>query len=105
MPVISDIRLDLKNSDIFRREGFKGYTRIRPEIKTLVKDLLASTENTRLLEPVTSYELYPVTFMNPDRVLLKGGAVINGSLVPATFPEAKELVVAVCTVGPGLEKR
>jgi hypothetical protein len=43
--------------------------------------------------------------MDSDRVILHGDAVINGSLVPSTFPEAKELIAIVCTVGPGLEKR
>ncbi len=105
MPVISDIRLDLKINDILRREGFKGYTRIRPEIKTLVTELLESTESTRLLEPVTSYEIYPVISMESERVLLEGDAAVNGSLVPETFPEAKQLAAIVCTVGPGLEQQ
>lgn len=105
MPVISDIHLNLKKNDVLRREGFKGYTRIRPEIKSLVLELLKSTENTHLLEPTTAYEFYLITGIEPDRVLLQGDAVVNGSLLPSTFPEAKELAAIVCTVGPALEKQ
>jgi len=105
MPVISNIRLNLKKNEVLRREGFRGYSRVRPEIKNLVLELLESTESTHLLEPTTAYEIYPVTGMDPDRVLLKGDAVVSGSLIPSTFPEAKELAAIVCTIGPGLEKQ
>jgi hypothetical protein len=105
MPVISDIRLNLKKNDVLRREGFKGYTRIRPEIKNLVEELLESVATTHLLKPVTTYKFYSIAGTEPDRVLLPGGAVINGSLLPSTFPDAKEIAAIVCTIGPGLEKR
>jgi len=105
MPVIGDIHLNLKKNEVLRREGFKGYTRIRPEIKNIVLELLESTESTHLLEPTTAYEIYPVTGMDPEKVLLEGDAVVSGSLIPSTFPEAKELAAIVCTIGPGLEKQ
>ncbi len=105
MPVISDIRLNLKKNEVLRRQGFRGHTRIRPEIKNMVLELLESTESTHLLEPTTAYEFYPITGIEPDRVLLQGDAVVNGSLLPSTFPEAKELAAIVCTIGPGLEKQ
>lgn len=105
MPVLRDIRLDLKKNEVLRREGFRGYAKARSEIDRLVTELLASTARARLLEPATAYEIYPVTGMEPDRVLLEGDAAVSGSLVPSTFPEAKELAAAVCTIGPGLEKQ
>ncbi|MCK4274839.1 MAG: hypothetical protein KAW90_08080, partial [Dehalococcoidales bacterium] len=82
-----------------------GYTRIRPEIKNIVLELLESADSAHLLEPTTAYEIYPVTGMDPDKVLLEGDAVVSGSLIPSTFPEAKELAAIVCTIGPGLEKQ
>ncbi len=105
MPVINDIRLNLKKNEVLRREGFRGYSIVRPEIKSLVEELLKELNNTNLLEPTTAYEIYPVTGIDPDRVTLEGDAAINGSLLPSTFPEAKEIAAVVCTIGPGLEKQ
>ena len=36
---------------------------------------------------------------------LEGNVTVHGSLLPSTFPEAKELAVVVCTIGPRLEKQ
>jgi hypothetical protein len=105
MPVLRDIRLDLKKKEVLRREGFRGYAGARPEIDRLVTELLESVARDRLLAPATAYEIYLVTSMEPDRVLLEGDAAVSGALIPSTFPEAKELAAAVGTIGPGLEKQ
>lgn len=105
MPVLNDIRLNLKKNEVLRREGFKGHARIRPEIKKLIQELLEIVDSARLLEPTTAYEIYKVTGIAPDRVSLEGDAAVSGSLIPSTFPEAKELAAVVCTIGPGLEKQ
>jgi len=105
MPVLNDIRLNLNKKEVLRRGGFRGYSRARTEIKTVVLELLESVDSTHLLEPTTAYETYPVTGMDADRVRLAGDKAVNGSLIPSTFPEARELVAIVCTIGPGLEKR
>lgn len=105
MPVLKDFCLNLKKNEVLRREGFRGYARVRPEIEHLVKELLESVARTRLLEPATAYEIYPVTGMDPDCVSLGGDAAVSGSLIPSTFPEARELAVVVGTIGPGLERQ
>lgn len=105
MPVLNNIRLKLKKNEVLRREGFREYSRIRPEIKSLVMELLEKVDSTHLLEPTTAYEVYPVIRMDPAKALLEGNALINGSLIPSTFPQAKELIAVVCTIGPKLEKQ
>lgn len=105
MSVINDIKLSLKKDDVLRREGFKGYTKIRPEIETLIQGLLESTEGTSLIKPVTAYEIYRISRIEPEAVFLRGDAVVNGSLIPATFSKARELIAAVCTIGLNLEKQ
>ena len=104
MPVNRDIPLTLKTDEVLRRGGLGGNSQIRPEIKNLVLELLAGVPEKHLLEPAVAYEIYPVTGMNRSQVLLEGG-VVAGTLLPTTFPEAKELAVAVCTIGPRLEKQ
>ncbi len=105
MPVIRDIPLGLKIGEVLRRQGFRGHSKIRPEINKLISELLASVNKTRLLEPAAAYEYYKVTGMNPSQTSLEGNKAIQGPLLHTIFPEAKELAIIVCTIGPNLEKR
>ena len=105
MPVIRDVPLGLKTGKVLRRQGFGGKSEVRPEIRSLIEELLTGVENKHLLEPAAAYEYCPVTGMNPDRISLDGKKAINGPALPAIFPEAKELAVVVATIGPGLEKQ
>jgi hypothetical protein len=104
MPVIRDIPLELKPAEILRREGFRGYAKARPKIKSQTEALLAEVRRDNLLAPAASYEIYPIAALEPERITLEGGAV-PGRLLPETFPEARELAAVVGTIGPALEKR
>jgi hypothetical protein len=105
MPVICDIHLSLKTREVLRREGLGKGAKVRPEIKILIQELLASVEKARLLEPAVAYEYYTVSSMNGSQISLDGSKAINSPLIPAIFPEAKELSVILCTIGPRLEKQ
>jgi len=105
MPVIRDIPLSLKTREVLRREGFRGHSKIRPKIKNLILELLANVESAHLLEPAVAYKYYKVTRMSPSQVSLEGDKAIQGPLLHTIFPEAKELAVVVCTIGPKLEKQ
>jgi hypothetical protein len=105
MPVIRDIPLSLKTQEVLRREGFRGHSKVKPEIKSLVLELLVSVKKTHLLEPAVAYEICSITEMSSSQVSLEGNAVVHGPLLPSLLPEAKELAVAVCTIGPKLEKQ
>jgi len=104
MPIIRDIRLSLKTKELLRREGIKDYSKLRPKIKSLICELLASVKNKHLLEPAIAYEIYSITKVNHHQLCLEGNAALHGSLPPSLLPEAKELAVVVCTIGPKLEK-
>ena len=105
MPVIRDIPLSLKTSAVLRRQGIGGKAKVRPEIKSLIEELLASVENNHLLEPAAAYEYYPVTGMSGVQISLEGDKAVHGPALPALFLEAKELAVIICTIGPKLEKQ
>jgi hypothetical protein len=105
MPVIRDIPLRLKIGEVLRQQGFRGHSKIRPEIKRLISELIVSVKKTHLLEPAAAYEYYKVTRMSPSQISLEGDKAIQGSLIHTTFPEAKELAIVVCTIGPKLEKQ
>ena len=105
MPVIRDIPLSLKTGEVLRWEGFRGHSKIRPEIKSLILELLTSVENAHLLEPAMAYEIYSITEMSHRQLSLDGNVVVHGPLLPSLLPEAKELAAVVCTIGPKLEKQ
>ena len=105
MPVIRDIPLSLNTREVLRREGFRGHSKIRPEIKSLILELLASVKNAHLLEPTMAYEIYSITEISHRQLSLEGNLVVHGPLLPSLLPEAKELAVVVCTIGPKLEKQ
>lgn len=105
MPVIRDISLRLKTSDVLRRQGFGRGAKVRPEIRFLIRELLASLRKACLLEPAVVYEYYTVNSMNGSQVSLEGDGAIYGPFIPAIFPEAKKLAVLLCTIGPRLEKQ
>jgi len=105
MPLIRDIPLSLKTKEVLRREGFREYSKVRPEIKSLILELLASVKKAHLLEPAIAYEIYSITEMSQRQLSLEGKAVMAGPLLPSLLPEAKKLAVAVGTIGPKLEKQ
>ncbi|MFC2050140.1 hypothetical protein ACFLTN_03060, partial [Chloroflexota bacterium] len=105
MPVIRDITLSLKTKEVLRRQGFRGHPKIKPEIKSIILELLATVDSAHLVEPAVAYEYHQVTGMSPSQVSLEGKKAIHGSLIPKIFPEAKELAILVCTIGPKLEKQ
>jgi len=105
MPIIRDIPLSLKTREVLCREGFRGHSKIRPEIKSLVLELLASVKKAHLLEPAVAYEIYSITQMSHRQLSLEGNLMMQGPLLPSLLPEAKELAAVVCTIGPRLEKQ
>ena len=105
MPVIRDIPLSLKTSEVVRRQGLGGGAKVRPEIRLLIRELLASLKKSHLLEPAVAYEQYTVKNMNDSQISLEGDKALHGPLLPAIFPEARELAVMLCTIGPKLEEQ
>ena len=104
MPTIRDIPLRLKTSEVMRREGIKDYSKLKPEIKDLIRELLATVNDYCLLEPAIGYEIHSITEVRHDKLCLEGNAALDGSLLPSVLPDAKELAAVVCTIGPRLEK-
>jgi len=104
MPIVSDIHLSLKMKELLRREGIKKYSKLRPGMKSLIHELLASIKTKHLLEPAIAYEIYSVTEVRQDQLSLEGYTSVHGQLLSSVLSEAKELAVVVCTIGPKLEK-
>lgn len=105
MPVVRNIRLSLKTSELLRRQGIKEYSRLRPGIKNLFREVLAGMKSERLLEPAIAYEIHPIREVRNARVLLEGNVALDGRKLASLLAKAKELAAVVCTIGPRLEKK
>jgi hypothetical protein len=105
VPVIRDVPLSLKTREVLRRQGFQRYSKIRPEIKILIRELLASVKKAHLLEPAIAYEIYIITELSQQQLSLEGNPVVHNPLLPSLLAKAKELAIAVCTIGPKLENQ
>jgi hypothetical protein len=107
MPVIRDIPLRLKTKEVLRRQGFRGHSKIRPEITKLILELLATVESAHLLEPAAAYEIYPIPITETSQLKpsSKRKVVVQGLSLLPLLAKAKELATVVCTIGPKLEEQ
>jgi hypothetical protein len=103
MPVICAISLHLKTGELLRRQGLGRGAKVRPEIKTLIRELLAGVRKAHLLQPSIAYEIYTVAEINQRQLPLEDDPEVRNSLLSSVLQQAKELAVAVCTIGPRLE--
>ena len=106
MPIMSD--WPILNGAARRARGMPlgGRTVADPRMRALLDDCVAEIEADGLLTPVVAYESLPCREIAGDRILLAGGARLDG--VPALVADlatARAVVVAVATIGPGLEER
>jgi len=105
MPVIHDVPLILKTQQVLHREGLPGYSQIRPEIRTLVWEVLADLKKSHLMEPSVAYHIYTVTELRRQQLSLEEKPAVHDSLLSSLLHRARELAVALCTIGPGLERQ
>ena len=105
MPVIRDLPLTLGFDEMLRRQGLADRKRVSPRLMDRLRELIESVHHQHLLEPAIAYESYPILEAQHDRLYLKGGMVFHSRLLAKALIAAKELAVAVCTIGPHLEKK
>jgi hypothetical protein len=105
MTVVRDIPLDMDIGEILRREGFTGKRDIRPAIERLILELHDEVEKENLLQPAIAYEIYSGDEIDRRQLSLKSNGDMHSRLLTSVIPEAQEIAVLVCTIGPGLEEK
>jgi hypothetical protein len=103
MPVIHDIPLRLDVNDVLRQMGIANDSEHRPEMESLIAELLTGDEASHLLAPALVYELHVITEIHSDRLCLDNSGTIQGSLPASALAQASDLAVVFCTIGPDLE--
>jgi len=91
--------------EVLRRQGLRKGAKVRPEIRLLIREVASSLKKSRLLKSAAAYEHYAARSMAGNQISLEGDKAIRGPFMAAMFPEAKELAIVLCTIGPRLEKQ
>ena len=105
MTIVRDIHISLDKRQVLRREGIGQQSSVKPEIMTLIDELLAGVADEHLLEPVIAYEIYPVSGLDYNQLSLEGNLALHGPLLFSALSNAEEIVATVGTIGSKLEKQ
>jgi hypothetical protein len=103
MPVIKNIPFTLTKADVVRGMGMGANPTVRPAIDRLIDETLGDTATMRLIRPALAYETVKILRIEGEDCFLEGGVVFHGATIPRVLSRAKELIVAVATIGPDLE--
>lgn len=104
MAIIRDVNLDIKLNNILRRQGIRRRSS-RPEMVAKTRELLEEVKEMHLLQPISSYNIYPIAEIKKNQVRLNNEEIINGELLPSILSQSIEFVTVVCTIGPRLENK
>lgn len=99
--LLDNLPVSLDIDDVLRGQGADPAKASPSLIRIATKAL---EEARPLLNPAVLYGTLPVTGYRHDQVTFKGGA-FSGPLVARALAGAAGLTMAVCTIGPALEKR
>lgn len=99
--LLNDLQVNLETEDVLRGQGIDP-ARASDKLHRLAADVLDETHG--LLEPATLYATLPVTDFQHERITFTDG-YFEGPLVAQALAGASELTLALCTIGPKLERR
>jgi hypothetical protein len=103
MPIIRDIPVKLSLEDVLRRQEVRDPSRVQPRISSTTKELLGFVDG--LIEPTVVYESYVLKEVQPGRLLLENGVVLENKELSTLLAPAKTIVAMICTIGPRLEEK
>ena len=100
MPTQSfDLTLDL---DLVLRSQGGDPARARPALRAMAA---AMTERARpMLAPAIAFEIFDVTEVRHERLVISPRVALKSARVAQALGGAKQIAVAVCTIGPQLEE-
>ena len=104
MPVVTDFPLSLEPARLLQLYGREVSALIdRPELRPVYEAAL--TEARTLVRPAIAYAVAPVLAVEAGRLVVADGQALESPVVARLFGEAREVVLAIYTIGPLLEER
>jgi len=104
MPVVTDFPLSLEPARLLQLYGREVSALIdRPELRPVYEAAL--TEARTLVRPAIAYAVAPVLAVEAGRLVVADGQALESPVVARLFGEARQVVLAIYTIGPLLEGR
>jgi hypothetical protein len=100
---ITDIQPSLELADVLRGQGIDDPDRASGGVVAVAQQVLDEAQ--ALLAPAAIYTVLLVQGLHHQTVSLDGGVTFEGPLVARALTGAREVALAVCTIGPALEER
>ncbi len=102
MTNITKFQIALSEVDVLRGQGMDP-DRVRPPLISAARSALGEVDE--LLAPAACYRILPIAAFEDQKVRLAGGAILDGPLVTRALTGARKVALALCTLGPALERR
>jgi hypothetical protein len=99
--IIFDFELQLDMPRVLRGQGFPdGRPPANARVLELSRQLLIEAQE--FIEPVVLYDAVAIERIEDERVVLAGGTMLHSPTLATQLASAREIVVALCTIGPKL---
>jgi hypothetical protein len=105
VPLLSDVPLEISLAELLRLRTLHSADGLHPRIRALLPEVLAEASGLDLLRPGVVWKSRRVLEVSGTRVRLAGGAELaQAEAVVGLLGEAEELVMAVGSIGPALDR-
>lgn len=85
--------------------GLECSRQLRPRFQAAIAEMMEHVQNRNLIQPGLAYRAIALENIDGDALHLAGGAKLTEApIVADRFRKAQKLVLAVATIGPGLER-
>ena len=101
--VLTNIEVNIDEKEVLRLQGYRHHISPRPAVRKLVVEEIA--EGCRLIRPQAIWGEVRVREMRAGAIVLDSGVVLGTEREVGAWQGAGYLVVALCTIGPVLERR
>lgn len=98
-------QLDIDTDMILRGQGADPEVVRRRKPRLVETAEQALTEGMRWIQPAVVYRLLGVESLRHETMTLHGGGKLTSGLIAEHLAQAQQVVLVVCTLGDGLEKR
>ena len=90
---------------VLRRQGMTQHSKPRPQVMSILYELLESINKSQLLKPAIIYKIYTITDIREGQIYLSGNEFLHSPFIVSNLPSVRELAIIVCTIGPELEEK
>ncbi len=104
MPVLRVIPLSIDEDQVIRFQGAPAAAirKRRPDLVEMAS--AAIEEGMALIQPAILYRQLAVEGLRHEKLILEDGLVLRGAFIARHLGPAQSVIVALCTIGPDLER-